>query len=1132
MAATGTFDPPLGSRTCLASPSFASSINADADAVQTDEKRIYFSYLPPPGQSDGERTDRVAEIWTNLPLSPSSSPSPSRPPKEWHALAFLPSATSSSKLYTASLPLPEEEGEWEFTYRFRSPRDDGDGAVEWLGSVERNGRIVVSSPNHLAEWSGPQGDTWTSLGDAAERVKVGTFPPSAREEEGEKGEWDSEISPTFPAQLLVLRFLPCRSDPFTRYTVLLPFSTRNVCSALVGTETGDKLVLRCQVDALGGTREGHLAIAWGEEGELKTLISRCIAAARSVLTCSSYVLPAHSTTLPSASKPLGICTWNALSLGGSSDYSASSLLAWLDSLRSSESSSLASYAVKTVLLDDGWQDTETYIDFSVGAGEGDREHAERRALKSFQCSMEWFDIDSDSSPSPADTEGWKRTSVSLVSGYEGSPATGRREESPRQPREGVCVELREVVGRVKERGVERVGVWMTLCGYWHGLHPDCSLADAYTLRRFTVESAVHPSHSGHMYLPAQSDLRTFYDDYFSSLRAAGVDFVKVDDQATVDCLVAQDVGEDEKEGSTPDDMGEYRVAMLEALRAAAIDAFGADGIIHCMAGSSRIWGGSLGIVGATDDGAVSTVRNSDDYFPDAPDSHRWHIALNAFMSLLSSALRFEPDFDMAQSAHEFGSTHIALRAFSSAQVWMSDEPGADLRGWESLLATTKQGVRVLQAREGQVGTVLDGRIGDDVLGRVQGAKTDALKVGLPVASAEGAHIGIWNCLPGDRLTGGSLATLVDSKDVADSLGSVASGKPRSFVLVDPATLSAQQVDSVILAQSSTLPRRFAKPLVSLQVAEKEAKALTVAKLFDVPAASSAKSQKIACLGLLDKTVGLAAITSVEVLSGKPAKASGVGRAGEATGSSTGSSDTSSTETRVSSTSSFSTTHTSVSSSNQPLTRPLSPSDRSTFPIPQGRVAFLLAYFAGFFRSSIVPNSSTDTASSRTPRTELHSLARDILRQPFRTGLFEVRALVSFSVLSVLWIAGWRPNGGTRAIEASPAPANAAPAQTSASTVSHEPNARLRLELEYLSDRLAFYVAPPPLSLSSLRLCLDGTPVAASVLHELSSDAGIVEFQVESAWKSLKGQDLADGLGNGSNGAESEKSWVVEVEFAD
>lgn len=193
-----------------------------------------------------------------------------------------------------------------------------------------------------------------------------------------------------------------------------------------------------------------MAVAWGEEGELQALIERCVAAARSVVTRSPPSAHVAATSTPLfPPKALGVCTWNALSLGGSRDYSASAVLSWLESLqhRSSPGAGAgAATAIKTLLLDDGWQDTETYVDFSVASD--DREHGERRALKGFQCSMEWFDLDDEDGGGADPSEG-------------GSAEVGT---ARRQPREGVCVELREAVRRIKARGVEKVGVWLTLCG--------------------------------------------------------------------------------------------------------------------------------------------------------------------------------------------------------------------------------------------------------------------------------------------------------------------------------------------------------------------------------------------------------------------------------------------------------------------------------------------------------------------------------------------------------------------------------------------------------------------------------------------------------------------------------------------
>ncbi|MCQ6463597.1 hypothetical protein NPN16_24840, partial [Vibrio parahaemolyticus] len=54
-----------------------------------------------------------------------------------------------------------------------------------------------------------------------------------------------------------------------------------------------------------------------------------------------------------------------------------------------------------------------------------------------------------------------------------------------------------------------------------------------------------------------------------------------------------------------------------------------------------------------------TARNSDDYFPDAPSSHRWHVWVNAHNAVLTQYLNVVPDWDMFQTVHEFADYHAA-----------------------------------------------------------------------------------------------------------------------------------------------------------------------------------------------------------------------------------------------------------------------------------------------------------------------------------------------------------------------------------------------------------------------------------------------------------------------------------------
>ena len=127
--------------------------------------------------------------------------------------------------------------------------------------------------------------------------------------------------------------------------------------------------------------------------------------------------------------------------------------------------------------------------------------------------------------------------------------------------------------------------------YWDGLSPDGPLADAYgPLELWTLESRL-PAHSEsntHWYLPPTARLSDYYHDYFSSLKSAGIDFVKVDDQAHQDYVLSR-----EGDGG---DAGELRTEMLRSMRTAADKIFGPGTTIHCMAGSPRIWGGELALV--------------------------------------------------------------------------------------------------------------------------------------------------------------------------------------------------------------------------------------------------------------------------------------------------------------------------------------------------------------------------------------------------------------------------------------------------------------------------------------------------------------------------------------------------------
>ena len=613
--------------------------------------------------------------------------------------------------------------------------------------------------------------------------------------------------------------------------------------------------------------------------------------------------------------------------------------------------------------------------------------------------------------------------------------------------------------------------------------------------------------------------------------------------------------------------------MLDAMRTAAVQCFGKDGLIHCMASSPRHWGGILE--------RSDTVRTSDDFFPNERDAHRWHIANNAFASLLAShALGLEPDFDMVQSARacEYACAHLPLRAFSTAQVYGTDPPpradgdhSAD--DWDALLATTKRGVRVLQAcTPGVAGAVLASSIGADVLGRFEGP-SEPLKVGLPVPAAQGAHIGLWDCAPFDEASSErEVRAALDEKDVADALGPLGS----TFAQDDKLVLYASQGRTATELAYGSLqalehrPRALAEPLSSVVVTPKAPQVVTVAQLFSLsPTSGSAAggSVKVACVGLVGKTVGLAAVRSIAVGSGSIPQ---VGQLEKAAGSSDPAASAavaapSGSQPASATTSNDGPAPPQLDAATAPAPAPAAspspcpPSPRSALPVPQGRLSFLFAYFANaFYRSS-----PAGEAPRRTPRSELAGLAHDALRSPLRTLFGEMRALVGFGWATVLWAVG----AGQRSVAAQARPAvtaGSAPAsagglsaregeseqaQLEGAPVKTHDGETLRIELDYVGC-LGLYVSLPASSSSSsssgdeqlpIRLALDGAPLDAVFVRSTPLDgegegAGrlLVEVDLEGAWNKAIGsrpapEAEAEHGGGDEEQGEEVKPWVVEVQ---
>lgn len=101
-----------------------------------------------------------------------------------------------------------------------------------------------------------------------------------------------------------------------------------------------------------------------------------------------------------------------------------------------------------------------------------------------------------------------------------------------------------------------------------------------------------------------------------------------------------------------------------------------------------------------------TVRNSDDFSPNDPTSHSWHIFLNAHNAVLAQHLNIIPDWDMFQTNHPWSAFHAAARCVSGGLICFTDEPGKhDLNLINQMTAKTPAGRVILRPEVGKTTNV-------------------------------------------------------------------------------------------------------------------------------------------------------------------------------------------------------------------------------------------------------------------------------------------------------------------------------------------------------------------------------------------------------------------------------------------
>ncbi|KAL6892728.1 family 36 glycoside hydrolase [Trichoderma longibrachiatum] len=214
--------------------------------------------------------------------------------------------------------------------------------------------------------------------------------------------------------------------------------------------------------------------------------------------------------------------------------------------------------------------------------------------------------------------------------------------------------------RQKNPNILHVAVWHALLGYWGGISPDGKIAKKYKTVEVEREEAKRRNLplGGKMTVIAKEDVEKFYDDFYLFLAESDVDGVKTDAQFMIDMWKSASVRHD------------LINTYLDAWSLACLRYFSVK-TISCMSQIPQALFNSQMLPGRP----PFLVRNSDDFFPQIPSSHPWHVWTNAYNSIFMEYLNVLPDWDMFQTVHDYSGFHAAARCVSGGPIYITDVPG-------------------------------------------------------------------------------------------------------------------------------------------------------------------------------------------------------------------------------------------------------------------------------------------------------------------------------------------------------------------------------------------------------------------------------------------------------------------------
>lgn len=577
-------------------------------------------------------------------------------------------------------------------------------------------------------------------------------------------------------------------------------STTAICCLERGTDPAKPLNVKVR-SATAGDGKAAVVIVRGGVQDAASLPAAAVAAARQWLFNGQ---PVPFKPYPRGPfEGLGCCTWS--SLGEDVHPTESNLADLVDKYVAAE------IPIQSFIIDDGWQNQRT---FARGDASGFNDYWDRQEKGKWQRRGLW-----DFNAHPDLGAGGLAGAVKMI---------------------------QNKFATVDGTGHTDVGVWITLTGgYWDGINPDSPLVKKYNCKPYRASRswwpgvpnewftvAYMPGGSVDYWLPSPETAAAFWSDWFTILRAAGVTFIKVDNQATLTSL-------DGAEGAA------LNQTLWKTLVAAADETFGPAHVIHCMANSEGMFGGAQGL-GLITQGDKFVWRNSDDFGMEhrQRDAHQQQIFTNLANTLVTNHTAIVPDADMWMTAAQHPVTHGFLRALFPGPMLLTDKPGQhDASILWRVIARDRTGVaRVVKTANGA--DPLNNRLFDlSILDSEKGTGQWA-----SVKTPTGAIIGVFNVRGNDTLDI-TVHDALTTQDVVDAAGGTLDGE--WAVLQADLHIGGMSAGTVLTAKTN-LNAPVELPPVG-------------AAGFWIAPLKSTGTASVAVLGLVDQFAGMVAVENSTIV---------------------------------------------------------------------------------------------------------------------------------------------------------------------------------------------------------------------------------------------------------------------------